>query len=727
VAERLFGIETEYALAAIDGRGKRVHQGQVLDGLMQSARRRLPHLPDELSHGLFLQNAARFYVDAGGHPEFTTPECSNPWDVVRYVRAGESILLRLADGLGGQRPRSAAALFRCNVDYSGTGSTWGSHESYMHRADPASLPKQIIPHLVSRLVYTGAGGFKNVGSGIEFTLSPRTTHISTEVSSESTSHRGIFHDKDEDLCGNRYHRLHILCGESLCSELATWLRVGATALVVAMCEAGLRPGEAVALRAPLEAMRLFAGDPTCRATAETVSGQRLTAVAVQRHYLEQAEAHVDDAFMPPWAGEVCRQWRAVLDCLNEGWESAATKLDWAIKLGLYKDRVRRRGLVWESLRPWSQVVERLSTAWARAKQGGRSLRAEVVLGEASPIAAEVERMTPLIRELGLRWPDLGPFLEIRNELFEIDTRFGQLGEQGIFAALDLAGVLTHHVQGVDDVEDAVEHPPDVARARLRGQLVRELSGNDSRYCCDWEGVWDCVAGKCIDLSDPFVAVREWKDWPGEGEVMPPGRFLASVDERLLMTRAGTSTPDPIALNQTAFNLRLRGQLDEAERLLRQAIEIEDTQVAADSPKRPHRRNHLAMVLMRAGKLVEARQFNAEAWRLKAGRHDLVSGRILFVRMALRFLVGDRNVGLYVGQLKTLLHRDALDCPGAIALFWEVPDVLTTLREKLNAADAELFIQAVEALNDRAHLASLDAFEVWNAAPAVPLEVPWPDA
>jgi len=729
VAERLFGVETEYALVATDGRGARVNQAVALEGLMQRARHQLPHLPDELSRGLFLQNAARFYVDAGGHPELTTPECSNPWDVVRYLRAGDAILLRLADGQGAARPRGRTALFRGNVDYSGTGSTWGSHESYMHRVDPALLPRQIIPHLASRLVYTGAGGFKNVSRGVEFTLSPRAAHIAMAVSSDSTSNRGIFHDKDEDLCGNLYHRLHVLCGESLCSELATWLRVGATALIVALCEAGLSPGEAVALRAPVEAMHLFAGDPTCTATAETVNGRRLTAVAIQRHYLAQAEAHVGDAGMPPWAGEVCRRWRAVLDGLDRGWESVATSLDWAIKLALYTDRVRGRGLAWESLGSWTYVVERLSAAWRQAKQGDRPLRADVVLGSASPIAAEVERLTPVVRRMGLSWADLGRFLDTRHELFEIDTRFAQLGDEGIFATLDAAGVLTHRVPGVDNIEHAIDHPPDVARARLRGQLVRELSGHGDRYCCDWEGVWDCQSGKCIDLSDPFVAVREWKGRGGEGFI-PPGMFLAGLDAGAFLTlgrRRRRGRPDPIALNQAAFELRQRDQLDEAERLLRQAIEIEDAQVAADSPKRPHRRNHLSIVLLRAGKLGAAGQLNAEAWRLKAGRHDLVSGRILFVRIALRFLQDDRDVRLYVGQLKTLLQRASLDCPGDIALIWEVPDVLATLHDRLPAADTGLLGRVVEALNHRARLPALAAFDAWNAAPAVPLEAPWPDA
>ena len=55
------------------------------------------------------------------------------------------------------------------------------------------------------------------------------------------------------------------------------------------------------------------------------------------------------------------------------------------------------------------------------------------------------------------------------------------------------------------------------------------------------------------------------------------------------------------------------------------------------------------------------------WELKAiGQHDLTSCRILVVRTALRLLAGDRDVGLYLGQLSTLLHRDDLECLGNVA-------------------------------------------------------------
>jgi len=714
VAERLIGIETEYALSAIDRRGARVNHGQVLDALMRSARQRFRHLPDELSRGMFLENGARFYIDCGGHPEFTTPECSNPWDAVRYIRAGEAMLLQLVD--------ARTSVYRCNVDYV-TGAAWGMHENYMHRAEPDRLPKQMTPHLVSRIIYTGAGGFVNQSPGLEFTLSPRAAHMEVPISHDSTSNRGIFHTKDEDLCDGRYHRLHLVCGESLCSDLATWLRMGTTALVLALCEAGVRPGDEVALRDPVQAMRAFADDPSFRATAESSGGRRLSAITIQRHYLELAEAHAGNPLMPPWAPEVCRRWRAVLDALETGWESMATTLDWAIKLALYRERTRRRDLPWESLEPWTFLVKQLSAALGRSGPDIR-LTAEIVLSRQSPIAADVEELTGVVDDTGLDWSGLGPFLRIRDELREIDTRFGQLGPQGIFARLDAAGALTHRVDGIDDIDRAVMNPPDVPRARLRGELVRKLSGSDGRYACDWDGVWDEESGRWVDLGDPFTVAEEWK--ADDEEFVERARLFGGLG-RLPSWRAflRRRTRDAISLNQAALDHRQHGRLEEAERLLRRAIQIEDARVPADSPKRPHRRNNLSIVLMRAGKLDEAVAMNAEAWKLKAGRHDLTSGRILFVRIALVLLGDLGDVDHYVGQLKSLLARQSLECLGDIASTWDIQDVLTMLRQVLFESEAKLLERLSATLNDRASLPALERLQLWRDAAVVGLEEPWP--
>jgi proteasome accessory factor A len=536
VTQRLFGIETEYALTAVDGRGRSMSRFEVIEALLQLARETLPHLPDELSSGMFLQNGARFYLDAGSHPELATPEVSNPWDAVRYVQAGEQMLLRLVAEYVRKRRSVRVSVYRCNVDLSGAGSAWGTHESVMHQANVARLPGQIIPHLVSRLIYSGAGGFDNQSAGIEFMLSPRVAHLTNAVSSESTHSRGIFHTKDEPLCGTGSHRLHIICGESLCAELSSWLKIGTTALVVALSEAGLNPGDAVELRAPVVAMQTFARDPTCTAVVETVRGARLTALAIQRHYLALADAHVGDTCMPPWAAEVCRQWRAVLDRLEHAPESVATALDWAIKLSLYKEHVRRRGLAWECLPVWNRVVGKLASALAGAGQRGRAFTADQVLGARSPVAEEVARLTPYVLDHGLSWNGLGLFLRVRQELFEIDTRFGQLGDGGIFSTLDAAGLLAHQVPGVDNVEHAIGNPPDVPRARVRGETVRQLSGKGDRYTCDWEAVWDSASGRVLDLTDPFSAAAEWNDCTADPACSSARGIRARMRQHRLLLR-----------------------------------------------------------------------------------------------------------------------------------------------------------------------------------------------
>lgn len=123
----------------------------------------------------------------------------------------------------------------------------------------------------------------------------------------------------------------------------------------------------------------------------------------------------------------------------------------------------------------------------------------------------MERLTPSLRAHGLTWDLLNDFLMLRQELFEIDMKFGQLGDQSIFTALDLGGALSHHMPGVDRIEDAVTAPPFNGRARLRGEIIHRLSGNNGRYLCDWQAIWDQVEHRVLDLSDPFSTEERWRN------------------------------------------------------------------------------------------------------------------------------------------------------------------------------------------------------------------------
>jgi len=144
--EGLFGIETEYAVAGMTTRGP-VRRDEFIERIVALARQRLVHLPDlSSSAGVFLQNGSRFMIDQG-LPEISTPECTHPTDVVRYVQAGHRILSGIAAAIEAESPPGTEIMcFRNNVDYGGTQSTWGSHESYSHTTSSETIREQIIPH-----------------------------------------------------------------------------------------------------------------------------------------------------------------------------------------------------------------------------------------------------------------------------------------------------------------------------------------------------------------------------------------------------------------------------------------------------------------------------------------------------------------------------------------------------------------------------------------------------
>jgi hypothetical protein len=289
--------------------------------------------------------------------------------------------------------------------------------------------------------------------------------------------------------------------------------VGTTALVVAMAEAGLRPGDRVELRDPLQAMRVFSKDITCARAMETVNGKWLTALEIQRHYLEFAEKHTTDRFMPSWAEAVCRKWRWALNSLLASSSALETTLDWAIKWSLYREHARRRGIDWETLNRWNPILSRLGRALEAQGYYHGSVTVSFLLSKDSPVRDEVKYFDPFVREKGLDWDDLNAIFALRQELFEIDLRFNQLVDEGIFAGLDRAGVLAHHLDGVDRLAAAMIEPPAETRARLRGEAIRRLSRGNGQYKCDWTGVWDFEAERFLDLTDPFETNEKWTKLP----------------------------------------------------------------------------------------------------------------------------------------------------------------------------------------------------------------------
>ena len=82
-----------------------------------------------------LTNGARYYVDHA-HPEYSTPECSNPLELVCHDRAGEVVLARSMEAVRYLLPPGEDILVHKN-NSDGKGNSYGCHENYLvDRATP---------------------------------------------------------------------------------------------------------------------------------------------------------------------------------------------------------------------------------------------------------------------------------------------------------------------------------------------------------------------------------------------------------------------------------------------------------------------------------------------------------------------------------------------------------------------------------------------------------------
>ena len=520
-------METEFGFAARDEAGRRIDD-RALTQLLKLVAQRVGNI-SSASSGLFLQNGGLLYIDSGGHPEWATPESTTPAELVAYVRAGESLLAGVAAELEKRTQYSEVSVFKCNVDYVDKRVTWGCHESYLCRHWHPSFPHQIIPFLASRIVYTGSGGLNNRFSGIEFSLSPRVAHLQYPISDDSTGSRAIYHTKDENLCDGSYHRMHLICGDSTCSQFQTYLKMGATMLVVRLIDAGKLPGDGVQLKNPVKAMQIFSADPECKAAVELEdpANRKATAIQIQRHYLNRVEQHLDAAFMPPWAEEICHAWRETLDQLESDPAPLWKKLDWVLKRKLFDARIHDNPVFsTDAIMAWNGAIAEIDGCLEQLElHYGRLTRAVIEkFSVATPLSSVLAHQKSKLAELGLSFEDIDKFLRLRYELCEFDTRFGELGERGIFESLDAAGILDHRVVPEDDCVRAITEPPTAGRARIRGEFIRQVSEDRSRRFC---GYWQKVVGPDVylDLGDPFEKEHRFRGSDGRparsAETPPP--------------------------------------------------------------------------------------------------------------------------------------------------------------------------------------------------------------
>jgi proteasome accessory factor A len=213
---------------------------------------------------------------------------------------------------------------------------------------------------VTRQLFCGAGKVGSETGGadqpaVPFQLTQRADFFEEEVGLETTLKRPIVNTRDEPHAdAQRYRRLHVIIGDANLSEISTFLKVGTTALVLAMVEDDFLPKE-WQFATPIATLRHISRDLSLRQPAELVDGSTVTALEVQWEYFDRARKYADahglDAIGGAEVGEsLLHRWEAVLTALESDPMSLADQLDWVAKYRLIDGYRERHGLSWDDAR-----------------------------------------------------------------------------------------------------------------------------------------------------------------------------------------------------------------------------------------------------------------------------------------------------------------------------------------------------------------------------------------
>jgi len=373
---KVLGIETEYGIVVRGGDNNPVSSSSMLINAYVSATARergrigwdfedehpandargfslddglAPEIETTLVNAV-LTNGARYYVDHA-HPEISLPEVTTAREAVVWDRAAEEIIRASMDYARAQLDDgSEIVVYKNNSD--GKGNSYGCHENYLvDRALPfGRLASQITPHFVTRQVFCGSGkvGCELPGrppDDVAFQLSQRADFFEEEIGLETTLKRPIVNTRDEPHAdAQKYRRLHVIVGDANMSEVATYLKVGTTAIVLSMIEDN-ELGDDLELGNPVPAIRQVSHDPSLRQTVMLRDGRRATALEIQWGLLERAQkyerSHGLAAVGEAIGADVLARWERVLTGLEQDPTSVAGWVDWVAKQRLVEGYAQR--------------------------------------------------------------------------------------------------------------------------------------------------------------------------------------------------------------------------------------------------------------------------------------------------------------------------------------------------------------------------------------------------
>ncbi len=344
---RILGLETEFGVWGSGADQRNLSSDEL-------ARHLFRRIVDwGRSSNIFLENGARLYLDVGSHPEYATPECLSVRELVAHDKAGEVKMEELRSQTQEQFEQEGfptrIMLFKNNTDSAGNG--YGCHENYLteRRDSFDGYTSVLIPFLISRQIFAGAGKVIKTPRGARFCISQRAEHIWESISSATTRSRPIINTRDEPHADSeQYRRLHVIVGDSNMNEYATFLKVATCSMVLQMLEES-RSLPSYTLDNPIRAIRDISADPTCQSLkVPLVSGKQMTALQLQWDFLELVNKYMSRADPTPEESQALQMWEHCLNQIERDPLRLERECDWVAKHNLFARHCQKQNLTLDS-------------------------------------------------------------------------------------------------------------------------------------------------------------------------------------------------------------------------------------------------------------------------------------------------------------------------------------------------------------------------------------------
>ena len=442
------GLETEYGVTCVVDGQRRLSPDEVARYLFRKV------VVWGRSSNVFLPNGGRLYLDVGSHPEYATAECDNLSDLIKQDQAGDRIVEELAVSaeirLNAEGIKGQIHLFKNNMD--AAGNSYGCHENFSvsRKKNFEEVTESIIPFLITRQIFCGAGKWISSSKGANFQISQRAEHMWESVSSATTRSRPIINTRDEPHADpEEYRRLHIIVGDSNMSETTTVLKVATTELMLRAAELGLLKDK-FTIENPIKTIREISNDLKFRNSFRLSSGREITALQMQNEMFNIVSSMpgLNEILEKPFYRYALNLWRRSLEALeSQDYSLVDMELDWMIKrkfMNSYKEKHQLN--------------------------------------------------------------------DMDSRLILLDISYHNIRkDRGLFYILEKSGMAKTLITN-NDVNGAMENPPETTRAALRGRFIKVAQEKKRDFTVDWVNLKiNDQQQSSIACKDPFKNTDERVD------------------------------------------------------------------------------------------------------------------------------------------------------------------------------------------------------------------------